>query len=742
MPGSKTLSNSCGASKLRAVSLWRRFGMEKQIHVFFLLAIFVIFSAKAQGFVNDPVLIGTTRWDAYAKNREPGSIYMTVIYTMGQKKWDDPALDYWPWFTEVDADGNLVDMNENTVAIMEQENDYAHNAGIDYWAFLRYNDFEDDPRHGWMNEQYYRYQESANKSLMKFCWILSHSFSNWEKEKPKIINAMKDSQWVKVLGNRPLIYFYDDVTPVTSATVNDLRSSAQSAGLGNPYVVKFRTGGIGEDASAVYFTDAGTEEGLPYASFIHDISNRWPTQGSNGPFVPNTPMNDDNRVWGERSPPWGGGGPYWVVPPTPSEFAEMVQKGVDFVKANPKKCPANTVIIKEWNGPEESGLVMPARHHGADKLNGLMNVNKNRHVAEAPEILEARVINCDRTKVRLRFTQGVLLPSDTLGHTIKQAFSFGNRFQVVDSVRVDTAMHTLTLFMPASLDSFNVSYFPYNYYSRTIRSDIYYEGPWLKNKIGVGALPFYRFPIADNDSCPYFDTTGYKNFARIATASASSTQAGYNVNNVNDGIAITDFNSWASTSTPAWLQLDFPATVTFNKVELYTTTDYELKDYSIQYWDGTSWVDAAVVTGNTMAHRTTEFSPVTCSRMRVYATTGSAAQFGYARICELEVYNTDGGVRLEEDGVKNEPISLSVYPSPFNPTTQIRYNIPRTLERIELSIYDAAGRFVRSLPAASGSGSVMWNGEDNSGKKASSGVYIVRLKAGNQVVQRRGLFVK
>ncbi len=52
------------------------------------------------------------------------------------------------------------------------------------------------------------------------------------------------------------------------------------------------------------------------------------------------------------------------------------RKGVDFVKANPKKCPANTVIIKEWNGPEESGLVMPARHHGADKLNGLMNVNE------------------------------------------------------------------------------------------------------------------------------------------------------------------------------------------------------------------------------------------------------------------------------------------------------------------------------------------------------------------------------
>ena len=233
------------------------------------------------------------------------------------------------------------------------------------------------------------------------------------------------------------------------------------------------------------------------------------------------------------------------------------------------------------------------------------------------------------------------------------------------------------------------------------------------------------------------------NFALLATATASSTQAGYNVNNVNDGIAITDFYSWASTSTPAWVQLDFAAPIAFNRVELFTTTDYELKEYTIQYWDGTSWVEIAVVTDNTQAHRSTSFSSVTCSRMRVYAPTGSAAQPNYARICELEIYNyTDDGVGLEEEGIQNEQLSLSVYPSPFNPTTRIRYEIPKTSARIELAIFDAAGRFVRCLPAACGSGSVMWNGEDNCGRKVSSGVYIVRLKAGNQIVQRRGLFVK
>ena len=236
------------------------------------------------------------------------------------------------------------------------------------------------------------------------------------------------------------------------------------------------------------------------------------------------------------------------------------------------------------------------------------------------------------------------------------------------------------------------------------------------------------------------------NLALQATATASSSVEGenYGINKVNDGIATTDFNSWCSPSgqLPAWVQLNFGTTAAFNRVELYTTTGYELKDYTIQYWDGTSWVDAASVTGNTQSHCSTDFSSVTCSKIRVYMPTGSAAQPYYARICELEIYNGSGGTGLEDEIGQVEQIGLSVYPSPFNPTTQIRYSIPRTSAKVELCIYDAVGRFVRSLAVSSGSGSVIWNGDDNGGRKVASGVYIVRLKVGNKAVQRRGLFVK
>ncbi len=342
-------------------------------------------SAKEVRGQNDPtVLIGVTRWDAYAKNTTPGSVYLQVLNTLGQPKWDGPSLDYWPWFTKVDANGYLVEMNENSVEIMEQENEYAHNAGIDYWAFLRYRDLDIDSTCGWLNEQYYRYQESANKSLVKFCWILSHSFFSWDIEKHNIVKAMQDPLYVKVLGNRPLLYIYSDATP---QRIDELRRLAVQAGMANPYIVGFSQRHIGEDASSVYWPTFGcTETGQSYKDFIEKVSASWASTG--GEIVPWTPMNTDARPYAERPPAWWPKPPHiWTKPPTPEEFSEMVQKGVEFVRANPAKCPAQTVIIKEWNGPEESGLVMPGRHHGPRRLYGLKNVDKTLSRATASDLI-------------------------------------------------------------------------------------------------------------------------------------------------------------------------------------------------------------------------------------------------------------------------------------------------------------------------------------------------------------------
>ena len=312
------------------------------------------------------VLIGTFRFDAYDKNNT--SVYSEIINVMGQKKWDDSELDYWPWFSKVDSHGNLVEMHENTREIMEQENEMAHNAGIDYWVFLK-----------GLDEQYRRYQESSNKNLMRFGWVCNGIFDSdiWKKEKSELIASMKDARYVKVLTERPLLYVISYKTDGAAVHINDFRSAVQEAGLPNPYIVAVYKFNLGEDAHSVYWPKEGcTAEGQSYKDFIKNVSAHW--SAMEGEIVPWTPMNTDARPYAERPPSWWKNPPYiWTHPPTPEEFAEMVQKGVDFVKVNPQKCPAHTIIIKEWNGPEESGLVLPGRHHGANKLNGLKKVNKS-----------------------------------------------------------------------------------------------------------------------------------------------------------------------------------------------------------------------------------------------------------------------------------------------------------------------------------------------------------------------------
>jgi hypothetical protein len=72
-----------------------------------------------------------------------------------------------------------------------------------------------------------------------------------------------------------------------------------------------------------------------------------------------------------------------------------------------------------------------------------------------------------------------------------------------------------------------------------------------------------------------------------------------------------------------------------------------------------------------------------------------------------------------------------IHPNPFNPQTTINYELaaPAT---VELDIYDVKGALVRrlvreSMPA--GRHAAVWNGQDDSGARVASGVYLVQFNA-------------
>ncbi len=83
-------------------------------------------------------------------------------------------------------------------------------------------------------------------------------------------------------------------------------------------------------------------------------------------------------------------------------------------------------------------------------------------------------------------------------------------------------------------------------------------------------------------------------------------------------------------------------------------------------------------------------------------------------------------------------------PNPFNAETLIPYRLS-SAARVRLAVYDALGRPVQVLvdqvqPA--GSYRIRWDGQDQSGREAASGLYVCRLQAGGDVRTRRLALVR
>ena len=90
----------------------------------------------------------------------------------------------------------------------------------------------------------------------------------------------------------------------------------------------------------------------------------------------------------------------------------------------------------------------------------------------------------------------------------------------------------------------------------------------------------------------------------------------------------------------------------------------------------------------------------------------------------------------------NIPTEISLnpaYPNPFNPSTNLSYNVPND-SHITLSVYDISGRMVENLVDSyqeSGSYNTVWNASN-----VSSGVYFVRLSTSSDILTQKIMLIK
>lgn len=92
----------------------------------------------------------------------------------------------------------------------------------------------------------------------------------------------------------------------------------------------------------------------------------------------------------------------------------------------------------------------------------------------------------------------------------------------------------------------------------------------------------------------------------------------------------------------------------------------------------------------------------------------------------------------------SEFLMYPCYPNPFNPSTEIRYSIPRE-SYVIVRVLNARGEEVHMLlqqRQSAGHYAIQWNGTDNYGNAVSSGLYLCRIETNGFVGTRKMLLVR
>jgi hypothetical protein len=84
------------------------------------------------------------------------------------------------------------------------------------------------------------------------------------------------------------------------------------------------------------------------------------------------------------------------------------------------------------------------------------------------------------------------------------------------------------------------------------------------------------------------------------------------------------------------------------------------------------------------------------------------------------------------------------YPNPFNPTTYIQFQVPQATT-VRIAIFNTLGQEVATVFEGAkneGTWEVAWNGKDKNGVNVPSGMYLVRMTAGEFVQSRKMMLLK
>jgi hypothetical protein len=126
-----------------------------------------------------------------------------------------------------------------------------------------------------------------------------------------------------------------------------------------------------------------------------------------------------------------------------------------------------------------------------------------------------------------------------------------------------------------------------------------------------------------------------------------------------------------------------------------------------------------------------------------------ASQFGsidpvFYDAWDFDTQSPSTGVEDNQNAIPTEFALQQNYPNPFNPTTTIQFSLPEAVD-VTLKVFNMRGQEVRTLVnSRQGAGyyAIEWNGTDNNGNKMTSGLYLYKIVAGDNIVTKKMLLMK
>ena len=334
------------------------------------------------------IVVGAIRWDAW--HDEKSDVGKAVEGSLGPEKWHVRL----PFFAKV-LSTSRVKIDGASQSVMDQEIRHARFAGLDYWAFLLY-----DEQHP-MSLGLKYYLSSRRKENLQFCLIVQAQHWATDPSRSEQIGRTAElmtlPEYQKVGDGRPLLFWEDSQTENDTpsgirrrvAAIEQLRALLRARGQRDPYVVILdwrpkRSNILREklraDAISAYSFQRDDKHGT-YAKLAEEAEQFWEDCRKTGAAVVPIVMTGWDRrprvehpvFWETYQKPNVGLDQYYA-PPTPSELSQHLAHALTWVNLHPENATAKTILIYAWNENDEGGWLGPTLKAGDWRLRAVRSV--------------------------------------------------------------------------------------------------------------------------------------------------------------------------------------------------------------------------------------------------------------------------------------------------------------------------------------------------------------------------------